>query len=82
MKRNGFWGINLEIIKFSDMMRLNIRIYISLHQIFPEVEINHSHNIGVINLFLRNWRHYEGLQKHQEDGDNVKFYVSGRSQKF
>ena len=56
------------------MMRLNISIYTSLDQNAPEVEINYPHNIEVISLFLRNWRHYEGLQKHQEDGDNVKFY--------
>ena len=49
-------------------------IYILLDQNFPKVEIHHSHSIGVINLFLRNWRHYEGLQKHLEDGDNVKLY--------
>ena len=36
---------------FYDMMRLNISIYTSLDQKFPEVEINHPHNIGVINLF-------------------------------
>ena len=57
------------------MMGLNISIYTSLDQIFPEVEINHPHFIGVINIFLRNRRHYEELQKHQEDGDNVKFYT-------
>ena len=51
-------------------MGFNISIYSSLDQNFPEVEINHPHNIGVIQIFLRNWRHYEGLQKHQEDGDN------------
>ena len=61
---------------FSDMMRLNISIYTSLEQKFPEIEINHPHNIGVINHFLRNWRHYEGLQKHQEDCDNVKFFTT------
>ena len=60
---------------FSDMRRLYISKYTSLYQKFPEVEINHPHNLGVINLFLRNWRYYEGLQKHQDDGDNVKFYT-------
>ena len=57
------------------MMRLNISIYTSLDQKFPEVEINHPHNIGVINFFLKNWRLYEGLQKHQENGYNVKFFT-------
>ena len=56
------------------MMRLNISLYTSLDQNVPEVEINQPHNIGVISLFLRNRRHYEGLQKHQKDGNNVKFY--------
>ena len=60
---------------FFEMMGFNISIYTSLDQNFPEVEINHSHFIGVINLFLRNWRHYEELQKYQEDGDNVKLYT-------
>ena len=60
---------------FSDIMKLNICIYTSLNQKSPEVEINHPHSTGVINFYLRNWRHYEGLQKHQEDGYNVKFYT-------
>ena len=57
------------------MMGFNISIETSLDQNFHEVEINHPHNIEVLNIFLRNWRHYEGLQKHQEDDDNVKFYT-------
>ena len=56
------------------MTRLNISIYTSIYQNVPEVEINHLHNAGVINIFLRNWRHYKELQKHQEDGDSFKFY--------
>ena len=60
---------------FFDMMELNISIYTSLDQNFPEVKINHHHFIRVINIFLWNWRHYEELQKHQEDGDNIKFYI-------
>ena len=60
---------------FSEMMRLSISIYTSLDQKFPEIKINHLYNIGVINLFLRNWRHYEELQKLQEDADNVAFYT-------
>ena len=47
---------------FFDMIGLNICIYTSLDQKFPEIEINHPHFIGVINLFLRNWRHYEELK--------------------
>ena len=69
MKWNGFWKNSLEIIIFSDMMRLNISIYTSLDQNFLEVEINHPQYIGVINLLLRNLRHYFGLQKHKEDSD-------------
>ena len=35
------------------MMKLNIIIiYTSLGQNLPEVEINNSHNTGVINLFF------------------------------
>ena len=52
----------MEIMAFSDMMRLNICIFPSLDQNFPEVEINHPDNIGVINIYLRYWRNYEGLQ--------------------
>ena len=48
LKINGFWGINLEIMIFSDMIRLNICLYTSLDQNFTEVEINHLHNIGSI----------------------------------
>ena len=74
MKRNEFWENNLEIMAFSDMMRYNISIYTSLDQKFPEVEINYPYNIRVIVVF-RIWRHYKGLQKPQEDDDNVKFYT-------
>ena len=48
-------------------------MYTSLDWIVPEVEINHPHNSGVINIYLRNWRHYEELQKHQEGDNYVKF---------
>ena len=53
MKRNGFWGTNLDIMIFSDMVRLCVGVYISLDQNFHEVEINHPRNIRVINLYLR-----------------------------
>ena len=59
-----------------------ILVYISFDQKFSEVEINLLHNIGVINLFLKNLRNYEGLKKHQENGDNVKFYTLGDLKKF
>ena len=52
MKLNGFWRTNLEIIAFSDMMRLNISIYLSLEQNVPEVKINYLHNTGVINFYF------------------------------
>ena len=65
MKRNRFWGTNLEIMAFSDMMRLNICIYTSLDRNAPEVEINHPHNIGVISLFF-----------YKETGDIMKDYKS------
>ena len=28
MRKDGYWGTNLELIAFSDLMRLNINIYI------------------------------------------------------
>ena len=48
-----------------DLMRLSISIYISLDQLEPVLEINHSHNSGTIRKFFlkRNLRHYEGLEK-------------------
>ena len=57
------------------MMKHKISINTSRDQNFPEFEINHPHNRGVINHFLRKWRHYEGLQKFQEDSYYVKFYT-------
>ena len=33
-------------------MRLNISKYTSPDQNFPEIEINHPHNIEVINIFF------------------------------
>ena len=48
-------------------MRLNISIYISLDQQELDIEINFSHNSGTICVFLRNWRHYEGLEKYNNE---------------
>ena len=59
MWRNRFLGTNLEIMAFSDLMRINVHIFISLDKITFEFEINHPHNVGIIWIFLRNWRHYE-----------------------
>ena len=62
----------MEIIEFSDLMRININMFTSLDQITPEFEINRPHNISKFEYFFkRNWRHYEGLQKHQEKGGLV-----------
>ena len=51
-----------------------IFVYTSLDQNILEIEIYHPYNTEVVSLFLRNWRHYEGLQKHHVNDDNVKFY--------
>ena len=49
--RNGFLGTNLEIMETSDLMGININIFISLNQIAPEFEINHQHKYkNVIEL--------------------------------
>ena len=48
MRRNLFWVTNLEIMAFSDLMRININIFTSLDQITSELEINHPHNISPI----------------------------------
>ena len=69
MRREGYWGTNLELLAFSDLMRLNISIYTSLDQEEPEFQINHPQNEGEINIFLRNWRHYEGLQLLDEQNE-------------
>ena len=60
---------------FYDMMRINISIFTSLNQVYLEVEIKHAHYTRIIILFLRNWRPYEGLLKHEEDGDKEKFNI-------
>ena len=52
MRREGYWGTNLELLAFSDLMRLNINIYNSLDQDTPEFQINHPQNTGEINIFL------------------------------
>ena len=62
MRKNRILRASLEIMTFSDLMRLNIRIYTSLDQQEPEKEINHPHNSGIICILLRNCRHYEGLE--------------------
>ena len=57
------------------MIRLKINIYASLDQKFPEVEINHPHNIELINLFFKKLESLWRIQKHQKDGYNIKFYT-------
>ena len=69
MRREGYWGTNLELLAFSDLMRLNINIFTSLDQDSPEFQINHPQNTGEINIFLKNWRHYEGLQLLDEQNE-------------
>ena len=50
-------------------MRLNINIYTPLDQKDQEFKIDHSQNAGWINIFLRPWRHYDGLQSHDKNDD-------------
>ena len=66
MRKDVYWGINLELLAFSDLMKLNINIYTSLDQVDPEFKIDHPQNTGWINIFQRSWRHYEGLQFHDK----------------
>ena len=72
MKWNGFWGTNLKRIAFSDTIKLSISIYLTWPN-FTWIRNKSSSQWRVINLYLRNWRHYESLQKYQEDGNYVKF---------
>ena len=51
IRRNEFWGTNLEIISFSDLIRININMFTSLDQITPEFEINHPNNLSLIWIF-------------------------------
>ena len=60
-------GTNLELLAFSDLMRLNI--YTSLDQEDLEFKIDHPQNTGWINIFLRSQRHYEDLQSHNKNDD-------------
>ena len=46
MRKDGYWGTNLELLAFSDLMRLNINIYTSLDQEDPEFKIDHPQNTG------------------------------------
>ena len=32
MRREGYWSTNIELLAFSDLMRLDINIYTSLNQ--------------------------------------------------
>ena len=62
-------GYEFISLAFSDLMRLNINKYTSLDQYSPEFQINHPQNTGEINIFLKNWRHYEGLQLLDEQNE-------------
>ena len=55
------------------MIMINISIYTLLGLIFPKVEIKNLQNVLSNKYQLKNWRYYEGLQKHQEDDNYVKF---------
>ena len=48
---------------------MNIYIYTSLDQEEPEFQIDHPQNMGLLNIFFRSWRHYEGLQSHDKNDD-------------
>ena len=61
-------------MKFSDLIRLNISIYTSLDQQQTEIEINLQHNSNTIFMFLRNWRHYEGLEEY--NNEEIKIFDS------
>ena len=69
MRREGYWGTNLELLAFSDIMRLNINIYTSLDQDSPEFQINNPQNTGEINIFLKTWDNYKGLQLLDEQNE-------------
>ena len=69
MRKDEYWETNLELLAFSDLMRLNINIYTSLNQEDPEFKIDHPQNTGWINIFLRSWRYYEGQQSHDKNDD-------------
>ena len=45
MRVNGYLGTNLELLAFSDLMRLNINIKTSLDQVAPEFKIDHPQNM-------------------------------------
>ena len=60
---------NLELLAFSDLMKLNINIHTSLDQEDPKFKIYHPQNTSWINIFLRSWRHFEGLQYHYKNDD-------------
>ena len=49
MRKDGYWGTNLELLAFSDLMKLNIYIYTSLDQEDQEdqeFKIDHPQNTG------------------------------------
>ena len=53
-------------------MRLNINIYTSLDQKDQEFKIDHSQNTCSINILLRSWRLYEGLQSYNKNDEIQK----------
>ena len=69
MRKDGYWGTNLELLAFSDLMRLNINIFTSINQEDPKFKIDHPQNTGWVNIFLRSFRHYEGLSSHYKNDD-------------
>ena len=58
IRRNISWETNLEIMAFTDLMKININILTSLDQITLEFEINHPHNIclNILKKLETLWR--------------------------
>ena len=71
-EKKWIFGNLFEFMAFSELMRINIHIFISLDKITFEFEINYPHNVGTIWILLRNRRHYEGLQNIKNEGVVIK----------
>ena len=71
------WGTTLELLAFSDMVRLNIMLYNSLDSEECYSSINNSSNKNSISMLVTNYNQYHGLKPK----DSEEFILNPRLMK-
>ena len=76
MRREGYWGNNLELLTFSDLTKLDINIYISLDQEVSEFQIIYPKNRWNKNLSgdnMKSWGYWIVKMKFRSVVKKIKY---------